>query len=198
MGESKQRPLMTAADRERTPFADLLAGFQAGDEEAIAELFKSYNGVIRAAVRRQLPERLRPEFDSLDFAQDVWASFCAMPADRRAFPSPGALNHFLLRVAHNKVIDSYRQWISEHRHLEENAGRGQSLIARLGPSPSQFAMADEKWEKIAAKLSPLHLAVMKRLREGFSQIEVAEMVGIHARTVTRLIDRVHRLCEEEA
>lgn len=189
---------MEVAKPERKPFADLLAEYRAGNPEAMVELFESYNAVIRAAVRRRLPEQLRREFDSLDFAQDVWASFCSTPANRRRFPTERALEVYLVKVARNKIVDAYRRRVHTTAH---SAAKEQPLPeATRGhdPTPSQWMMAGEKWGAISSRLSPPHLAVIERLRAGFSRQEVADMFGITVRTVVRIIDKAQRACEEKA
>src|SRR5438445_4058176 len=89
-------------------FGRLLGGLRSGDPGAADELYRRYGGFIRAAVRRQLHDRLRTRFDSLDFVQDVWVSLLAVPADRYTFDSPQALLVFLNRVAYRKVVDVFR------------------------------------------------------------------------------------------
>ena len=184
-------------DPERTSFTELLENYRAGDPEAIAALFASYNEVIRVAVRRRLPYQMRQEFDSLDFAQDVWASFCAMPKERTHFSTPEELNFYLSRIAMNKVTDSYRR-----RLLGKGVGFNlecpitpHTPIFSPEPTGSQWVLAGEKWAAIVAKLPPPHVAVVERIREGYTQQEVADMAGISLRTVTRIVDRVQRFCE---
>src|SRR3954469_20772538 len=86
-----------------------MARLRAGDPGALDALYREYGPFVRAAVRRQLHPRLRTRFDSLDFVQDVWASFLAIPADRYAFDNPQALLAFLTRMAHHRVIEVFRQ-----------------------------------------------------------------------------------------
>ena len=168
--------------------------FRAGDPDAAVELFASYNAVIREVVRRRLPPRLRREFDSLDFTQDVWANFCSLPANHD-FQNQESLQAFLALVATNKVIDAYRRRYSA-RDYGRTRDREIEPVADPSPSASQWAMADERWESIVESLPAPHLAIVERLREGFTQQEVAEMAGISVRSVLRIVDRIQRFCEE--
>ena len=183
-------------EEQRTTFLELLEKCRAGDAEAMAVLFARYNEVIRQAVRRRLPDRMRQEFDSLDFAQDVWASFCAQPMETDRFGSRQELQAFLTQVAYNKVTDSYRRRIRGREHAVR---KEIPLFPLPSPeaTPSQWAIAGEKWNEIAESLAPLDLAIVKRLREGYSHQEVAEMASVSLRTVGRILERVHRLCEEK-
>lgn len=182
------------ADRERTPFAELVQRFLAGDPAALAELYASYNPVIREAVRRRLPAKMRLEFDSIDFAQDVWAAVCRLPRNRHHFESPAALQGFLVEIAANKVIDAFRKRTAQ-RDFGTKQAHALDPIAAPEPTPSQWAIAGERWASIAAELPASHVAIIERLREGYTQEEVAGMTGISMRTVSRIVQRVQRICE---
>src|SRR5579864_1112444 len=82
------------------PFRSLLRRVLTGCPEAAEELHRDYGDHIIRVVRRRLPRRLRPKFDSVDFAQDVWASFFQAEHD---FKGPEHLMAFLTRVARTKV-----------------------------------------------------------------------------------------------
>src|SRR5581483_4841235 len=190
-------------DSEKTEFARLIERFNAGDPDALRTLYAEYGGVVREAVRRRLPDRLRKEYDSLDFAQDVWASFCQLAAGARHFASPADLGGYLARVAYNKVIDVCRRRLMTQAYdarreqpMARAADGAEVPLPGREATPSQWAIADERWEAIAAALPPQHLAVVARLREGFTQEEVAAMAGITDRTVRRIVERVRELCED--
>jgi len=182
-------------DSSRITFADLIEQLHAGDPAAAAPLFRSYNRVIREAVRRRLPTRLRNEFESLDFAQEVWAAICALPPGNCYFETPRRLEAYLIEIAIHKVIDAYR-----HRNAARNGGPGRNApltpVAGSEPTPSQWAIAGERWASIAASLPPSHVAIVERLCEGFTAAEVAAMAGVSQRCVNRIVARVHRICEE--
>ncbi|MDB5313629.1 MAG: polymerase sigma factor [Gemmataceae bacterium] len=184
-------------------FSQLIGQFQAGDHAALAALYAEYGGLVREAVRRRLPDRLRKEYDSLDFAQDVWASFCHLPPGKHHFATPEDLGGFLVRVAHNKVIDVCRRRlgtqgydVTREQPLVRAADGADVPVPDRQPTPSQWAIAAERWAEIAAALPAQHVAVIERLREGFTQQEVAAMAGITDRTVRRIVDRVRELCED--
>ncbi len=197
-------PTVNDVDARETDFARLIEQATAGDPAALSLLYAEYGAVVREAVRRRLPERLRKEYDSLDFVQDVWASFCHIPPGRQ-FTTPEDLGGFLVRVAHNKVIDVCRRRLGTQGY---DVTREQSIVRAADgvevpvvgrdATPSQWAIADERWATLAASLSPPHLAVVARLREGFTQKEVAEMSGVTDRTVRRIVERVRELWEDES
>jgi len=186
-------------------FASLLERYHAGDTAALASLYSQYGGVVREAVRRRLPDRLRREYDSLDFVQDVWASFCVAPTTNRTFETPEDLGGYLAQIAYNKVIDVCRRRFSTKRYdanrevpMPLDDDESEFGFAGPEPTPSQWAIAGEKWAEIASSLPTAHVVVIERIREGFSQQEVARMAGITPRTVRRIVERVRELCEESS
>ncbi|HEX4608184.1 MAG TPA: sigma-70 family RNA polymerase sigma factor, partial [Urbifossiella sp.] len=196
-------PQVNIVDARATDFSHLVERLHSGDPEVLSRLYASYGGVVREAVRRRLPDRLRKEYDSLDFAQDVWASFCRIPPGKHHFTTPQDLGGFLTRLAYNKVIDVCRRRLGTQGY---DVGREQPMVRAADgaevpvpgrdATPSQCAIADEKWAGIAAALPASHLAVVELLREGFTQKEVAAMAGITDRTVRRIVDRVREICED--
>lgn len=190
-------------DSRATTFTELLERLHQGEPAALATLYAEYGGVVREAVRRRLPDRLRKEYDSLDFAQDVWASFCQLPPGKHDFATPEDLGGFLARIAYNKVIDICRRRfgtqgydVTREQSLVRTADGAEIPVPGREATPSQWAIADEKWNAIAASLPPHHLAVVERLREGYTHEEVAAMAGITDRTVRRIVERVRDLCED--
>jgi RNA polymerase sigma-70 factor (ECF subfamily) len=177
-------------------FGRLVAGLRTGDPAAADELYRRYGGFIRAAVRRRLDNRLRTRFDSLDFVQDVWVALLAAPADRYTFDSPQALLGFLNRVAYRKVVDVFRQRFETQKAdvTREQADGGElNPLRSPGPTPSQWAIAGEEWDRLLNRFPPGHRAVLERLREGHSNEEVARLTNLNLTTVNRVIRRLKDL-----
>ena len=174
----------------------LLAALRSGDATAAAELYRRYAPILRAAVRRQLHRRLRTRFDSFDFVQDVWASFLAMPPDRYEFESPRALMCFLTRVAYHKVVEVFRQRfetqkcdVARETSLEE-AWPGRRETPSPFASPSQWAIAGERWEQLLSRVPPGHRVIVERLREGYDYADIARMTNVSVSTVNRIVRRL--------
>src|SRR5215468_8396254 len=133
----------TAVD-ETAEFARLLEGLRAGDPVSAEELCRRYAPFIQAAVRRRLHPRLRTRFDSLDFVQDVWASFLGVPSSRHVFDSPEALLAFFNRVAYNKVVEVFRQRFGTQRdditreQPVDDPDEGRDLLRSPAATPSQW------------------------------------------------------------
>lgn len=183
-------------------FAELMTRVRSGDAGAYEELLARFGEPVRAAVRRRLHDRLRPHYDSLDFVQDVWASFIALEPGRCRFASQDALIGFLCQMARNKVVEVFR-----HRFATQKADitREQALwpagdeteagVAGREPTPSQHAVAGEQWSVLVARLPAGHRLVLERLREGHTHEEVAAMLNVSVRTVERIVRRLKDLYE---
>lgn len=177
-------------------FPALLAGLRARDDDAIRELFRRYERFLRAAVRRRLHVRLRTTFDSIDFVQDVWASFIAAPDERYTFDTSQALLGFLTRVATNKVIEAVRHGQSQKADVSRETDLGDvgvDGVVTRNPTPSQFAIEAEVWERLLAQFPDGHRPILARLREGHNYEDIAEMTGVSLSTVNRIVRRIKSL-----
>ena len=190
--------LVNDSHTPRRTFAENLALFRAGDPDATREFVKRYNPVLREAVSRRLPKKLRREFESFDFVQEVWAAVCGGGAARRAsFTTEDELHAYLVEVAVNRLTDALRHR-STQRYGPGAPVETLGVAAGSDPTPSQFAIADERWNAIVNKLPLVHRSVVQRLREGFTQQEIANLTGVPLRTISRIVQRVQRDCEEVA
>jgi RNA polymerase sigma factor (sigma-70 family) len=175
-----------------TNFRALLERFRSGDADAAQQLFDQYSPHILRAVRRKLHDRLRNQYDSMDFTQDVWASFVTIPREIR-FDSPGDLIAFLSRVAYHKVIDVHRgQFATQKRDrdMEFQATTDPDRLAGRVPTASQVVMAEEHWEVLRRRLPERYLPVIDMLREGHSHGQIAARMGLCEKTIQRLLHKV--------
>jgi RNA polymerase sigma-70 factor (ECF subfamily) len=186
-------------DGDDTDFQGLMQRLRAGDTEAYTRLLDSYGDAIRLAVRRRLHDRLRQQYDSLDFVQDVWTSFLTLPLERYTFDSPAALIAFLVRVAQLKVTErTQERFTTQRRDITrelpmELLREGGNEIPDRRPTPSQFAVAEERLENLSRRLPEGHRAVLERLREGYTHEEIAAALGISVRSVDRVVRRLKDL-----
>jgi RNA polymerase sigma-70 factor (ECF subfamily) len=168
-----------------------------GSEEAAQKLTERYGPYLRMAVRRWLHHRLRSQFDSLDFVQDVWASFFARACDKAAFACPAQLIAFLQSMARNKVVSAFRQRLqaqksdlNREQSLQELQDRkGQHLPGRE-PTPSQVAICREEWQQLVEKQRPTYRAILRGCQEGKDVAAISREVGVSEKTVRRVLKLV--------
>jgi RNA polymerase sigma factor (sigma-70 family) len=187
-------------DEPALPFEQLLDRARTGDNEAIGQLFTLYSDHVRRIVRRMLHERMRRQYDSLDFVQSVWLSFLDLSRHAGTFKTAEELVAFLSKIAYNKVIETTRKKfntqkrdLDRERSLDEIPPGQDDPLANLLPgrsaTPSQYAIADERWELIVEGLSPGHRRVMELLRDGYSQSEISRLLGVDLKLIQRLRNR---------
>jgi RNA polymerase sigma-70 factor (ECF subfamily) len=186
-------------------FDELMRRVRDGCPQAAEELFNRYSDAVRRVVRRWLEERLRRQYDSADFVQSVWGSFFHVDLDTFNFHTPSELVAFLSRMAYNKVIDATRKRLGTRRR---GNGQEQSLDAPSDPdahqplgqmvpapthTPSQYAMADERWQQLIGSLPPGHRRILELLREGHDHVEIADRLGVDRKAVQRVVNRLREL-----
>lgn len=178
-------------------FQELMGRVLAGSDEAAQELFERYGPHLLHVIRRRLSQRVRSKFDSQDFAQDVWASFFAQARGKRMFADADALVNFLTSLAQHKVIDAVRQRTQTLKHdidreqsLDDSRRLDKYELVGDQASPSQIVMTQEDWREFLSKQPPVYRRVLILLRLGKTKVEIAEELGLHPRTVSRIVDRV--------
>jgi RNA polymerase sigma-70 factor (ECF subfamily) len=181
-------------------FDSLLERARTGDQDAARELYERYSGPVRAVVRRALHQRMRSQYDSMDFVQSVWAAFFLVPEEGPSFACPEDLVKFLSCIAYNKVVDKARQRLGTQKHdetrvssLEEVYGNEAPLaeaVPMRTPTPSQEAMATERWESMLAGQPPEFQRALEMLRLGHRQSEVAAVLGIHPKHLQRVLQQL--------
>jgi RNA polymerase sigma-70 factor (ECF subfamily) len=175
-------------------FRRLMERVRAGSHDAARELYDRYSDAIRRVVRRRLHQRLRPHYDSLDFLQDVWASFFVAPEEVFTFEDPDSLIRCLAGIAYRKVALAFRRRFQTakrdvNREQPLDGGRAADPPTR-GPTPSQVAMANERWERLLAGQSESCRVMLEMLRQGHSHTEIAARTGLHPKMIQRLLHKM--------
>jgi RNA polymerase sigma-70 factor (ECF subfamily) len=181
-------------------FEQLMQRVRAGCPDAAREVFERYSKHIHMIVRHRLNPRLRSQFDSLDFAQEAWASFFDVPAERYSFKTPEELVNYLAGIAHHKLIDVSRQRLQTVKHArhevhslrpqtDEDPGHDPPVRQ---PTPSQLAIAGEQWDRLLQGQPPRVRRALEMLREGHTHNEVARCLGVHPKMLQRVLQHLTR------
>lgn len=190
---------MSASNEGNPRLIELLRQVRDGSQQAAAELVRIYSPSVLRAVRRRLNPRLRNKFDSDDFTQAVWASFFARPARWNLLQRPEQLIGLLQRMARNKVVDEHRRRmmtrkyrVTKERQLP-SAGQGpQDWLAASQASPSQLAIARERWDRMLVAQSPQHRHILQLKLDGLTNRSVADQLGVSEKTVQRVLRKLMR------
>jgi RNA polymerase sigma factor (sigma-70 family) len=176
---------------------EIAAGSEAAAREQAARKFLAeYGNHILRIIRRRLDRKLRSKFDSMDFMQDVWASFFAEPPHPEAFASPESFLGYLSAMARNKVADATRYGMSQRRTVNrENSLEGSARFLVQGiqgaePTPSEVAVAKEYRTGILGDTTPSQENMVRMLELGYTHEQVAENLGLNVKQVQRLVQKL--------
>ena len=181
--------------RETQEFKLLMDRVLKGSEDAARELVARYERELLVVIRRGLIPRLRSKFDSQDFVQAVWVTFFEHRERLAEFPSSQDLIQFLATIARNKVIDESRRRLQSHgrnvnREISLGAPHVFPKLTATTPTPSAVAIADEQWKQLVDG-EPDHYRRVVELRQiGASHAEIADALGLSAKTVQRVLQRL--------
>jgi RNA polymerase sigma-70 factor (ECF subfamily) len=176
------------------PLEQLLKELCSGDERAAERVFQEYEPFLRKVVRRQLRSRLQAKFDSGDVVQSIWADLLpGFREGRWSFEDPAQLRAFLIRATHNRFLDRLRQYNAAVEHEQPlDLTAPEHLPSTAGPRPSEWAQADDVWEKLLALCPPDHHQVLELRRQGLTRTEIAARTGLHEGSVRRILRRLAR------
>jgi RNA polymerase sigma factor (sigma-70 family) len=178
-------------------FESLLLRLRLGDEDAAWDLVCEYGPHVVAVLRRKLKNQIRARIDSQDLAQAVWKSFFLGIDEIAQIRSPEQLMAALIRLAHCKLLNAYRDQLyapirgvaREVHFVSQEAGE---RFAGREATPSAFAIARERWQQMLKERSPEQQEVLRRRMTGESYQAIANSLGISARTARRVVGDLWR------
>jgi RNA polymerase sigma-70 factor (ECF subfamily) len=178
-------------------FGLLMGRVRARSDGAARELIDRYGDHILRVIRRRLNRKLRPKYDSIDFMQAVWASFFALPPEKYSFAGPEDLFGFFADLARNKVVDAVRQRlqslkydVNRERPVESMEVSEEGGLISREPLPLEIAIAREEWERFLEGQPSHHRQILVLLREGRTREQIAADLGLHEKTVERVIRKL--------
>ncbi len=178
-------------------FSQLMDQLQHGSQDAAWELIEVYGPHVRRYVRRTLTSDMRSKFDSIDFAQIVWASFFREPQRIRELTTPQQLLGYLATMARNKVISESRRRLDTLKHdvrrevsLEcTDSGAARALHSH-DPSPSSVAVARERWNRLVGNQPDDVRRILELRFAGETYDEIARRLDMNEKTVRRTLARL--------
>ena len=179
-------------------FCDLMRRMGEGSEDAAWEFYQRYGGHVRRAVRRAMHRRLRPQFDSVDFAQLAWKSFFRMRDEAYEFESPQHAVKYLMALAKHKVQMEVRRQLSTQKHdlgrevpLGCSPGREGEQLATRQPGPVDMAIAHEQMKRLLQDKPPHYRRIIELKLEGHDSAEIGRILDLDAQTVRRFLKRLY-------
>lgn len=167
---------------EHSGFLELIRRLRQGDQQAAFELVKSYESVIRVAVRARLHDPVYNRiFDSMDICQSVMASFFPRAMlGQYDFEEPQQLVALLITMAKSKVSNQIRHYRTQRRNVKRDLSQndtGAEELTGLQPTPSKVIHAKELMDQIRQRLSKEEQQIVDLRQQGCQWNEVAERMG---------------------
>jgi RNA polymerase sigma factor (sigma-70 family) len=167
---------------------------QQGDESAWKAVFEECYPKVRRVVRRRLDRSMRALYDSTDFANDAMEDLAAN-FKQLEFPSVNSLIAFLANVAEKKVIDEYRRQhtlkrdVTRERPMFATGPDGGAVqLPSDSPTASQFAQANEVYDRLLARKDETERTIITLRQEGYSNSDIAQRTGWNIRRVQRFLE----------
>jgi RNA polymerase sigma factor (sigma-70 family) len=162
-------------------FSTLLAKVCAGDQEAAAELVRSYQPHVHRFVRfRLVGWRLRRQVDSLDVCQTVFGAFFTRLAEGGVrLDSPDQLMALLLTMARNVVCKNAEEQHAARRDVRRLVDQhvDELNVAGDDDTPSQAAARNELLAAISIGLTSEETRLVDQWLSGKTWAEIGQEAG---------------------
>ena len=193
-------------ETDEDPVTQWIEGLKAGDEDAIAGLWRRYFDRLVQLARKKLAHSPRRVADEEDVAVSVFRCLCAGAEQGRLkeIADRDDLWRVLVTMTLRKTIDQQRRLAGKKRG--SGKVRGESVFARPGadkpspglqqfgspiPTPQMLAIIEEEGERLLDALddpSLRQVAIWKL--ESFTNDEIAAKLNLTTRSIERKMQRI--------
>jgi RNA polymerase sigma-70 factor (ECF subfamily) len=175
--------------------AHLLAQWQAGDQQAAAQLWRRYATQLIRLTRKWLSAELARHLDPEDVVQSVYRSFFAVArSDAFVLRHSGDLWRLLVTITRHKLRDEFRRQGRQKRHPGSGAVTGlgglEAELMTHQPTPAEAAALADELKLALAGLDAEQRRMVELRLQGYKLEEIARASGHHERTVRRVLQRV--------
>jgi DNA-directed RNA polymerase specialized sigma24 family protein len=176
-----------------TKLEELVERIRQGDEDAARELIESYGSLLRYIIQRKLSQKVRALLDSQDIEQFVWRSFFTRLIHDRRLDTPEGLLRSLKIVARDKTVEKNRHFARQKndrgrvQSLDQLNSADKELLVDRRPAPEGTAIAREEWDRLLEGQPEHCRRILELLRDGHTHLEVAARLGLHPKTVQRVV-----------
>jgi RNA polymerase sigma-70 factor (ECF subfamily) len=184
---------------------ELVGRWQAGDQEAAAELFRRYTARLVTLARSRLSGKLNRRVDPEDVVQSAYRSFfVGVRAGEYRLGVEAELWGLLATITLYKL----RRQVARHQAKKRNPACEQAgdehmpfgvpdeILAR-DPSPLEALALVDQLEQVMRELSPLERQVLELRLKGHNLSEIASRLKRGLRTVCRAIDSIKQRLRDQ-
>jgi RNA polymerase sigma factor (sigma-70 family) len=172
-----------------------------GNEAAMEKLWERYSSALLDVVRTRLRGNKQTLVDEEDIAQSVFRSFLRLTQKGEVIAQNRyELRNYLVHTAVRKAYDVTRKErvAKSSRELKTNRGRSLSQAFSNDPEPEEVAIMHEHVDRLLGKLGDSELRKIATLKlEGYTNNEIAAMMGRAVSTVERKLARIRALWEKD-
>ena len=180
---------------ELTEFRNTLKQLRDGNQEAAWRLTELFAPHVIRVIKKRKQGMPASKVGTSDFMQMVWQSFFEEREQFERIRTPDDLVRLLVTMARNKVVDEARRQYQTEKYnvLREQPlpGHDASDLADQRSLPEIVAMARECWEQIMTGQPDRNRRIVELRLEGQNYVDIAADLGIHERTVRKVIEELH-------
>lgn len=190
------------AEESEDEFSELLQRATIGDKEAQEAICRKYETQVRIVARVLLGPQLRTHLDSMDLMQSVHhCLLMGIKNERFDIGSPQKLIALACTLARRKVA---RKWRLHRRQVQHGPPTGESSyissllnsIANPHAGPAEMAQFNDQLILLCERMNPIERKMLQMRLDGYTNGEVAKILGIHSAAIrvrwTRLKQRLER------
>lgn len=186
------------------PFSELMQRLRDRDPDAEAEVFQRYARRLVGLAASRLPDHMRAKFDAEDVVQSAFNSFFQRQAAGQ-FELDGWDNLWtmLTVITVRKCGHRLEQFHTRRRDVRREVTLGSTSdddsrpgrqVADPEPTPSEVLALEETIEQVTGGLKATDQPILLLKLQGYTNEEVADLIGRSERHVYRVLERIrHRL-----
>jgi RNA polymerase sigma factor (sigma-70 family) len=184
----------------------LVEKWQAGDQQAAADLFVRYANRLIALAYTRLSEKLSNRVDPEDVVQSAYRSFFVGAREGRYDLQRGSdLWSLLVSITLNKLHHQVRRNTAGKRSVDRETSLGDqeqlngipTSALRQEPSPVEAVALADELESLMRGLEPLARKILELRLQGQALEEIAATLNCCERTVRRVLSRIKQQIEQE-
>ena len=192
---------LTVMNTSAQHHAELLARFQGGDENSLAELLQDFESEIRRVARLRLGPLLRPHLDSLDMVQSVCVTLIeGFRRDQFTVTEPEQLVALAAGIIRRKIARTWRRLRTQIAAQAKSTGPGGNLSqadeTRIeAEDPAAEIQRQHDLEALLRQVEPEDRQLLELRLVGFSTAEAARRIGANADVLRVRLSRLRKRLE---
>jgi RNA polymerase sigma-70 factor (ECF subfamily) len=182
----------------------LLHKWRAGDESAARQIYERYVNQLLDLARRRISQRLARRVDAEDIVQSVFRTFFdRAKAGQFQVEERDDLCKLLVRITLHKTLRQVAFHKAAKRDMTQEASQGPDDEDRLlevmdsVPTPEAACTFLDELEHYLNRMPGQDQQIIDLRLQGYSNVEIAEKLGISDRKIRRLMERLRGQAEQE-